>query len=176
MDACRRKQLRANVPNALIEKACVRCGTAFSTSNARVTHCSRSCAHRRGPERKCLYCRSIITSGRRRDFCNKECKANQRWFEWIQGLSNESTKYGLSDVIRDRYLDMVQYKCEECQFSGTNRKSGKSIITIEHIDGNFQNNYVFNIKALCPNCHAMTETYGALNKGFGRNNRYSAVV
>ena len=35
------------------------------------------------------------------------------------------------------------------------------------------NNSINNLKVLCPNCHAMTENYMALNKGYSaRDKRY----
>ena len=42
---------------------------------------------------------------------------------------------------------------------------------MEHIDGNSENNNIENLELLCPNCHSLTPTFGALNKGKGRKNR-----
>ena len=35
---------------------------------------------------------------------------------------------------------------------------------IHHIDGNHYNNEESNLQLLCPNCHSLTPTFGALNK------------
>ena len=44
---------------------------------------------------------------------------------------------------------------------------------IHHINGNSSDNSLGNLKVLCPNCHAMTENYMALNKGkSSRDKRY----
>ena len=44
------------------------------------------------------------------------------------------------------------------------RPDGKSILEIDHTDGNPKNNAKENLKVLCPNCHALTPTY----KNWGR--------
>lgn len=59
----------------------------------------------------------------------------------------------------------------KCGWSKINPTTGKVPIQLEHIDGNSENNSLDNLKLLCPNCHSLTSTYGALNKGNGRKNR-----
>jgi hypothetical protein len=44
-------------------------------------------------------------------------------------------------------------------------------VEVEHIDGDWRNNRVENLKLLCPNCHALTATFRALNRGRGRAKR-----
>lgn len=39
-----------------------------------------------------------------------------------------------------------------------------SVLQIHHIDGNHYNNEESNLQLLCPNCHSLTPTFGALNK------------
>ena len=47
-------------------------------------------------------------------------------------------------------------------------------IPFHHIDGNSGNNIIENLRVLCPNCHAMTENFMALNKGkSSRKERYN---
>lgn len=43
---------------------------------------------------------------------------------------------------------------------------------IDHIDGDYKNCRPENLRILCPNCHSLTPTFGALNKGKGRKLRY----
>jgi predicted HNH restriction endonuclease len=39
---------------------------------------------------------------------------------------------------------------------------------VEHIDGNYENDREKNLTLLCPNCHSLTPTFRALNRGNGR--------
>jgi hypothetical protein len=44
-------------------------------------------------------------------------------------------------------------------------------LTVHHLDGDWKNNRADNLALLCPNCHALTDTYMNLNRGQGRTNR-----
>lgn len=57
---------------------------------------------------------------------------------------------------------VFEHKCFKCQRT---RWNGKPIpIELEHIDGNHENNSLTNLRLLCPNCHAQTDTYRGKNK------------
>jgi hypothetical protein len=52
---------------------------------------------------------------------------------------------------------MKEERCEDCELSewmGT-----KIPLELHHIDGNNENNNLDNLEILCPNCHALTDTY-----------------
>jgi hypothetical protein len=38
-------------------------------------------------------------------------------------------------------------------------------LEVDHIDGDWQNNLLRNLRLLCPNCHSVTDTYRGRNKG-----------
>lgn len=78
-------------------------------------------------------------------------------FTVTQGqVSNETLK---------RYLlkyQLKEYVCEECGCDGTWR--GKALaLQLHHKDGNHYNNTLSNLSFLCPNCHAITDSYGGKN-------------
>lgn len=58
-----------------------------------------------------------------------------------------------------------------CGWNKKHSKTKRVPIQLEHIDGNSDNNKLKNCKILCPNCHSLTPTFGALNKGNGRTIR-----
>ncbi len=62
-------------------------------------------------------------------------------------------------------------KCTRCGWNERHPVTGKLPIEVEHIDGNWTNNDPSNLTLLCPNCHALTSTFRALNRGKGREKR-----
>lgn len=62
-------------------------------------------------------------------------------------------------LIKEKYL---QAKCSNC---GLDTWLDNPIpLELEHIDGNHLNNTLTNLTLLCPNCHALTDTYRGKNK------------
>ncbi len=59
---------------------------------------------------------------------------------------------------RTRVLQEANNVCELCGFNRT-RSDGKSVIQVDHIDGNHKNWSRSNLRALCPNCHAVDSTH-----------------
>lgn len=64
-----------------------------------------------------------------------------------------------------RYIDkyhLLEYKCSECGCDGNWR--GKVLaLQLHHKDGDRLNNTIENLTYLCPNCHAITDSYGGKN-------------
>jgi hypothetical protein len=67
-------------------------------------------------------------------------------------------------------------KCQKCGWAGVNPVSNTIPIELEHIDGDCYNNKYENCQLLCPNCHALTPTYKALNAGGGLGRKFYKVV
>lgn len=64
---------------------------------------------------------------------------------------------------RDRLIRENGRHCEICK---NTMWIGQLIpLTIDHIDGNADNNLRENLRVLCPNCHAQTPTYCGRNVG-----------
>lgn len=59
---------------------------------------------------------------------------------------------------RSVLLEEAGHACSQCGYNKT-RDNGASILEIDHIDGNHENNVKENLRVLCPNCHALTPTY-----------------
>lgn len=58
---------------------------------------------------------------------------------------------------------VLEYRCQNCGCDG-HWQDGIISLEIDHIDGDNQNNEISNLRYLCPNCHALTETYRGRNK------------
>lgn len=68
-------------------------------------------------------------------------------------------------VLR-RYIkryNMLVYECALCGFEGEDWE-GPIALEIDHINGDNKDNRIENLRYLCPNCHAHTETYRGRNK------------
>ena len=65
-------------------------------------------------------------------------------------------------------ISEAEYKCSQCEFSKT-RENGESILEIDHIDGNHENNDKSNLRVLCPNCHALTPNFRNWGRGTGKS-------
>jgi len=118
--------------------------------------------------------------------CGKECKLHLSKFysqehhnlykqnefitKWKSGevlgfnISNGTT----SHHIKSWLIRIRGEKCEQCSWSVINPFSGRIPLELEHKDGNWENCTEENLELLCPNCHSLTATYKALNKGNGR--------
>lgn len=85
-------------------------------------------------------------------------------------------KYSLEEVFKEHstisqkvlrgYVErhkVVPYKCSNCGCDG-HWQNGIISLELDHIDGDNTNNLVENLRYLCPNCHALTETYRGKNK------------
>lgn len=137
------------------------------TTNQRF--CSKRCSavttNSESPRRKkrstvlCLFC-STETSNKK--YCSKECGprhlAEVRVARWIAG----EIELGAT-AIRSHFIRTRGECCEECGWSKRHRLTSRVPLALDHIDGNWKNNSIENLRLLCPNCHSLTDTFGYLN-------------
>ena len=102
---------------------------------------------------------------------------------WNKGLTKENDtrvksceKYSLDEVfiknspVTQKVLrgyverhNIIPYECSFCHCNGE-WQGGIISLEIDHIDGDNTNNEISNLRYLCPNCHALTDTYRGRNK------------
>ena len=61
-----------------------------------------------------------------------------------------------------------EHKCEGCK--QTEWMSKPIPLELDHINGNRFDHRIENLRFLCPNCHAQTDTYGGKNIGCSKRN------
>jgi hypothetical protein len=100
----------------------------------------------------------------------------QHWQASPNQKSQSREKYELEDILVENspisqkvlrgYIErhnVLEYKCVNCGCNGE-WQGGKISLEIDHIDGDNSNNKIENLRYLCPNCHALTDTYRGRNK------------
>ena len=102
----------------------------------------------------------------------------QKWQNSPNQINNQISreKYSLDEVfiknspVTQKVLrgyverhNILEYKCEVCGCDG-HWQNGIISLEIDHINGDNSDNRIENIHYLCPNCHALTNTYRGKNK------------
>ena len=91
--------------------------------------------------------------------------------EWFKPyMSADSSKFRIR-LIRDGVL---KPECAECGL--TKWRGFPAPLQLDHIDGNRANCMRSNLRLLCPNCHALTDTYAGRNIGKHTKERITREV
>lgn len=130
-------------------------------------------------KKTCKSCKSemIDNRGRTKTYCSVQCKRDYDYKEyitkWIAGDINAVTRGNgsISNYVRRWLKEQYGECCWECNWCEINPTTGKIPIEVDHIDGDYTNDNPDNLRLLCPNCHSLTPTYKARNKGNGRHAR-----
>ena len=77
----------------------------------------------------------------------------------------ENSTYRSSAQLRRRLI-LAGLKCQRCEHCGLDEWMGQELpLSLDHINGDPTDNRLENLRILCPNCHALTETWCARNRG-----------
>lgn len=155
-------------------RVCLHCETVYQPVDPDQKFCSQSCAAKynnfgknRYITRSTVYppCLRCATPTRnKRGYCTKACGAQHQIELWLGGEVVPTSEWCAVPTFIRRYLmEECGAKCTKCSWSEVHPLTGKVPLQINHIDGNCGNNKRSNLEVLCPNCHSLTENFGALN-------------
>lgn len=167
-------------------KLCLECKSRISYKQKLMGNkfCNRSCAAKHNNKKykeinghgrntkgnngghPCPICGTTIYT--RNKFCNNKCRIkhiNTQSIEFIkQKIKNN--EYIHREIIKKYLLLTREYKCFKC--NRTKWNNYPIPLEAHHKDGNYKNNSDENLELICPNCHALTDTYKGKNRGNGR--------
>lgn len=107
-------------------------------------------------------------------YCSNRCQRDkeyknylERWKLGYEPGFNGATK-NLSRFIRRYLLEKYNNTCQICGWNKRHPVDDRVLVEIDHVDGDSENCKEENLMVLCPNCHSMTPTFRARNKGSKR--------
>ena len=93
---------------------------------------------------------------------NRGKKSNRRKEPKEILIYKEDRRIKSSQLTRAMLESGLPHICNECR--GTTVYNGKKLtLQVDHVDGNWRNNVLENLRFLCPNCHSQTDNFGAKN-------------
>jgi hypothetical protein len=122
--------------------------------------------------KECLSCKSELKKDTQK-YCSYQCQNDYQRMKkvnlWLEGRHDGMRgKTATAMWIKWYLIKQNGEKCMECNWCERNEHTGNIPIELEHVDGDFTNNKIENLKLLCPNCHSLTGTYKGANKKKGR--------
>jgi hypothetical protein len=103
-------------------------------------------------------------------------KAKKLGISWKDIKRVNKGRIPLNDVLEGKYPSYQTYKLKnrlisegikenKCEHCGITEWMGQELtMHLDHIDGNSHNHLFDNLRLLCPNCHAQTDTWCGKNK------------
>lgn len=154
------------------------CRTCFLNYIHEFGHSYHSCKQeikRQKYTYKCLNCGKICNSfgNKRNKFCSVDCCSTYKRNNAVKDIERDEI------VTNGRLRNYLFRKFKRCMnpCCGWNWDlNSKVVLELHHKDGNYRNSRLSNVTLLCPNCHSLTETYKARNKGHGRLNRLKLFI
>lgn len=144
-------------------RLCPNCQAPLINKQAKVLCCSRKCGaiwRRRqdGSGRQPCPCGGT-TETHKAKFCRKCIDAGRH-------VTGRKTALAECETDRTRKAVLLLTMSRACRGCGGKTWRGSPMpLELDHVDGDSDNNSRENLRLLCPNCHAITPTYKARNRG-----------
>ena len=120
--------------------------------------------------KNCINCDLDISKKRNSKYCSNKCQVDYEW-----KITKKKIERGDIIIInaqrnlRKYFLEKYENKCSICK---NIEWIGRPIaLILDHINGNSDDYSLINLRLICPNCDAQTETYKGKNRGNGRHIR-----
>ena len=145
--------------------SCKECGTVLSYEIRRNKFCSSNCAatyNNQRRTRRTKRSRFCANCGQRKEtVANKYCLecAGSHFYRRVTTLAEAKRDPSRKKII-------IEARGHQCEVCGLETWLDNPIaLELDHIDGDADNNVAENLRLICPNCHAQTETYKGANMG-----------
>lgn len=152
-------------------KFCSHSCRAKSVNRTREIYSRKDRLGRKVVKTTCVECNgNFAARNERQTFCSTDCRtdANAKGYitRWLAG--EPCTTVGLSKVIRRYLFEINDSKCQQCGWNERNPVTDNIPLQVDHINGDSTDHRPDNLRLLCPNCHSLTPTFGAINPNKGR--------
>lgn len=162
---------------------CIQCNQTITGYGKKF--CSRSCSvsynNALNPKRQRLSMTPCIVCDKKcsKRTCSYECNRRRVYLEyidsWKEGKESGGTVNGVSAYVRKYLLETRGEQCEICGWREVHRVTHKVPLEVHHL-GDHNDHSESNLMLLCPNHHALTDSYRGLNRGNGRVHRRSTLA
>jgi len=122
----------------------------------------------------CIQCGTIKRSNGKK-YCSITCQQEYQYRErirkWLNGeIDGRRGKTATAPWIKRYVIETRGHQCESCK--NIEWLGQPILLELDHIDGDWKNNKLENLKLLCYNCHGVTPTYRAKNRNGRPRSKY----
>jgi len=152
--------ISGKIRNLQRRKYCIECSPFGGHNTVRL--------HEDKPRYACKQCGKSIL---RRTYCSNKCQ-QQFAFTCRVKRTVEAGKIEMPCVPQTARRIMFKLREHKCEICGRVEWEGRKIpLVLDHQNGNSTDWALTNLRFICPNCDAKTETFAGRNRGQGRHYR-----